>query len=168
MQGKLQRLYQIQKESSLGGYYQGVIALKDLTRLTSMLKSDQSEISVRFKISGSDYDSSAVKGQLEAELAIECQRCLKPVELTVDLDFELLIDAADDVVRDSGLDTVYSEDGTIDIFEIIEDELILGLPLVALHEGGSCNEYWHVSEDVPEVAERENPFLVLEKLKTTH
>ena len=168
MQDKLHRLYQIQKESTQRGYYQGVIVLENLGRLTTMLKSDQAEIAVRFSISSSDYDSAMLKGHVEAELGIECQRCLKPVEIPVDLDFELLIDATDDVVRDSGLDTVYSEDGAIDIFEVIEDELILGLPLVALHEGGSCNEYWHVSDNVPEEAERENPFLVLEKLKTTH
>lgn len=168
MQGKLHRLYQIQKESSQLGYHQGTIALGDLVRLTSMLKSDESEIAVRFRISSGEYDVAVVKGHVEAALAIECQRCLKPVEMTVDLDFTLLVDATDELVKDSGLDTVYSEEGAIDIFEVIEDELILGLPLVALHEGGSCNEYWQVSDDIPEEPERENPFLVLEKLKTKH
>ncbi|MFT5662776.1 MAG: hypothetical protein ACI9JR_000146 [Gammaproteobacteria bacterium] len=168
MQEKLHRLYQIHKELAQRGYHHGVIALEELSRLTSMLHSDCSEVLVNFEISSGDYDSPTIKGHVETKLAIECQRCLKPVDFNVDLDFELLIDAADDVVKESGLDTLYSEEGAVDIFEVVEDELILGLPLVALHEGGSCNEYWHVSEDVAEEAERENPFLVLEKLKAPH
>ncbi|MFT5664647.1 MAG: hypothetical protein ACI9JR_002047 [Gammaproteobacteria bacterium] len=168
MQTKLHRLYQIQKESSQRCNHEGVIALEELSRLTAMLKSNLAEISVKFVFSDSEYDQPVVKGHVEAELAIECQRCLKPVVQPVDLDFELLINAPDHVVQASGIDTLYSEDGTIDIFEVVEDELILGLPLVALHESGSCNEYWQVSDNVQEKAERENPFLVLEKLKTKH
>ncbi len=168
MQTKLHRLYQIQKETSQRSYHEGVIALEELSRLTAMLKSDQAGISVKFVFSDIEYDQPVVKGHVEAELAIECQRCLKPVVQPVDLDFKLLINAPDHVVQTSGIDTLYSEDGTIDIFEVVEDELILGLPLVALHESGSCNEYWQVSDNVQEKAERENPFLVLEKLKTKH
>jgi uncharacterized protein len=168
MQAKLQRLYQIQKESSRRSYHEGVIALEGLNRLTGMLKSDQAEISVKFGFSDSEYDRPVVKGHVLAELAIECQRCLKSVVQSVELDFELLIDAPDHVVQASGIDTLYSEDGAIDIFEVVEDELILGLPLVASHESESCNEYWHVSDNVQEEAERESPFLVLEKLKTKH
>lgn len=168
MQGKLHRHYQIQKALSERGYHQGLISLEALARLASMLQSEQAEIAVRFKVSSSEYDSAMVKGRVETELAIACQHCLKSVMISIDLNFELLIDAKDDVVRESGFDTVYSEHGTVDIFEVVEDELILGLPLVALHEGDSCNEYWQVLDDVPTQVETENPFLVLEKLKTTH
>lgn len=168
MQNKLHRLYQIQKESSQRSYHEGVIPLQELSRLTSMVTSNQAEILVKFVFSDSEYGRPVVKGHLEVELSIECQRCLKPVVQPVDLDFELLIDAPDNIVQTSGIDTLYSEDGAIDIFEVVEDELILGLPLVALHEDGSCNEHWHVSGNVHEEAERENPFLVLEKLKTKH
>jgi uncharacterized protein len=168
MQVKLHRLYQIQKESSQRSSHEGVIALDELSRLTGMLKSDQAEILVNFVFSDSEYDRPMVRGHVEVELSIECQRCLKPVVQLVELDFELLIDASDNAVQASGIDTLYSEEGAIDIFEVVEDELILGLPLVALHESGSCNEYWDVSDNAQKEPERENPFLVLEKLKTKH
>jgi uncharacterized protein len=168
MQAKLNRLYQFKKESSQRSYHEGFIALDELDRLMGMLKSDQAEVLVKFAFSDSEYDRVVVKGHVEAELSIECQRCLKPVLQLVELDFELLVDASDNIVQTSGIDTLYSEDGSIDIFDVVEDELILGLPLVALHENGSCNEYWHVSDAVQKESERENPFLVLEKLKTKH
>lgn len=165
---KINRLYQVKKESTQRSRHQGVIALDELNRLTGMLKSDQAEVEVKFSFSDSEYDRSMVKGHVVAELSIECQRCLKPVLQLVELDFELLIDASDNIVQTSGVDTLYSEDGNIDMYDVVEDELILGLPLVALHESGRCNEYWHVSDDVVKETERENPFLVLEKLKTKH
>ena len=168
MRDKLHRFYQIQKQVSQRSCYHGVIALKELSRLTSMLHSDHAEVSVNFEICRGDFDSPAIKGHVETELAIECQRCLKPVDLAIELDFKLLIDAADDEVKQSGLDTLYSKEGVIDIFDVVEDELILGLPLVALHEDDRCNEYWRISENMPQAGATENPFLALQKLKTAH
>jgi uncharacterized protein len=63
-----------------------------------------------------------------------------------------------------------SEDGVV-ISELVEDELILGLPLVAMHEDrGQCEALGFVlpGQDVPteqtEQEERVNPFAVLSTL----
>jgi len=167
MQEKLRRRYQIQKEVSRGGYYQGKIDLGDLVRLSEFLLSDQAKIAVEFGFSQSDYDTPIVQGRLKANLAVECQRCLEAMEILLQFDFNLLVDADDDIVAESSLDTVYSEDGTIDLFEVVEDEIILGLPLVTMHENVACNEFWQTQEQGAEKAIKENPFSVLAKLKTT-
>ena len=62
----------------------------------------------------------------------------------MDVDFRLMIDASDEMVEHSSEDTLYSDDGYIDISEVVEDELILALPLVAMHEDTACNENWRV------------------------
>ena len=167
MQEKLRRRYQIQKEVSRGGYYQGKIDLGDLVRLSEFLLSDQAKIMVEFGFNQSDYDTPIVQGRLKANLAVECQRCLGAMEIPLQFDFNLLVDADDDIVAESSLDTVYSEDGTIDLFEVVEDEIILGLPLVTMHENVACNEFWQAQEQGAEQATKENPFSVLAKLKTT-
>ena len=81
-------------------------------------------------------------GRLETSLELECQRCLKALEWPVTLDFSLMIDASDELVSDSSVDTLYSDDGYIDIAEVVEDELLLAIPLVAMHEDTTCNENW--------------------------
>ena len=167
MQEKLRRRYQIQKEVSRGGYFQGKIEVGDLARLPEFLLSDQAEIAVGFNVSKSDYDSPMLEGRLETSLTVECQRCLEAMEIPLQIDFKLLVDADDDMVAESSLDTVYSEDGTIDIFEVVEDEIIIGLPLVIMHEDVACNEFWQTREEGPGQAAKENPFSVLAKLKTT-
>ena len=85
----------------------------------------------------------------------------------MELDFRLLIDASDELLSQSREDTLYSNDGYIDIAEVVEDELILAIPLVAMHEDTACNENWRDSELPAETPMKENPFAVLQQLKTT-
>jgi uncharacterized protein len=125
------------------------------------------KIGVKFEFARNEYDIPMITGQLQTSLELECQRCLQALEMPLQLDFQLMIDADDELVRDSSWDTIYSDDGFIDIFEVIEDELILATPLVALHEDSSCNEHWQASAAEPEAAAKENPFAVLQQLKTT-
>jgi len=172
MRDKLRRRYQFQKEVTRNGYFEDDIALSDLVRLGELLhpgdnSGDERRIVVKFEFVRNEYDIPMITGQLETSLELECQRCLKPLEMPLQLDFRLMIDADDEVVRDSSVDTIYSENGYIDIFEVVEDELILGTPLVALHEDTGCNEHWQASTSEPEVDAKENPFAVLQQLKTT-
>jgi len=167
MQERLRRRYQIQKEVPRGGYFRGKIEVSNLARLSEFLLSDQAKIVVEFSISQSDYDTPILQGCLETGLTVECQRCLEAMEIPLQIDFKLLVDADDDMIAESSLDTVYSEDGTIDLFEVVEDEIILGLPLVIMHEDVACNEFWQAQQQGAEQAIKENPFSVLAKLKTT-
>jgi uncharacterized protein len=172
MQDKLRRRYQVQKEVTRNGYFEGEIALSKLERLGELLHPgdgghDDRKISVTFEFVRDEYDIPMIKGQLRTSLELECQRCLQSLDMPLELEFELMIDASDELLRDSSLDTIYSDDGFIDIFEVIEDELILAAPLVALHEDSSCNEHWQASASEPEAAAKENPFAVLQQLKTT-
>jgi uncharacterized protein len=51
--------------------------------------------------------------------------------------------------------------------DIVEDELILALPIVAMHEVKDCpsGEEFQRMEDEPAQPERENPFAILAELK---
>jgi len=168
MQGKLKQRYQIHKEVSRSSYFQGQIDVESLSRLGELLASTEATIDVQFEFQNSDYDAAMISSEVQTELEMECQRCLQALSVPLQHEFKLLVDAADDIVQESSLDTVYSEDGLVDIFEVVEDELILALPLVAMHDNNMCNEHWQVSEDDQEPVVRENPFSVLKDLKTTH
>ena len=165
MQDKLRQRYQVHKEVSRGGGYGGVIRVRELARLAEFLHSDKATIAIEFEFVKSEYDAPIVRGKLDTTLLIECQRCLQAMEKQLLIEFNLLIDADDEVVAESSMDTIYSEDGYIDIFEVAEDELILALPLVNMHDNLACNEYWPVEKQQSQQL-RENPFSVLEKLKT--
>ncbi len=108
--------------------------------------------------------------QARVDLPMQCQRCLTPVLETVKADrsFRFVADEAtaaalDDEVEEDIL--VISRD--FDALSLIEDELILSLPLVPLHE--KCPEALPMSAADPEfeaAAQRPNPFGVLAGLKS--
>lgn len=170
MRDKLRRRYQAQKEVARNGYFEGEITISELERLDDLVyhgaSGAEGRIFVRFEFVRNELGAAKLVGQLNGSLELECQRCLRAMSLPLQQDFELLIDAGDDLVRDSGTDTIFSEDGYIDIYSVIEDELILAIPLVALHEDAGCNKHWPVAADA-EGETRQNPFAVLQQLKTT-
>ncbi len=168
MRDRLKQHYQVHKEVTRSSYFEGQIEVDNLTRLSDLLVSPKATIVVKFEFLSSDFDSPMLVGEMQTELQMQCQRCLQAMPTPIQLDFKLLIDAADDIIQESSLDTVYSEDGIIDIFEVVEDELILALPLVAMHENESCNKHWQTSDSNQDPVVRESPFSVLKELKTTH
>ncbi len=172
MRDKLCKRYQVQKEVARKGCFEGEIALSEMARLGELLHSGPTQqgnrsVTLNFEFVRNDCDTPMLVGQLETSLELECQRCLGSLELPMKLDFRLMIDTGGERLRDSNLDTLHSDDGNIDIIEVVEDELILAIPLVATHADTACNENWPVSEPNPETGTEENPFAVLQQLKTT-
>lgn len=169
----MRRNYQVGKEVSQNGYFEGDIALSDLHRLSEFLYSDGSVeeglIKLNVEFTRSEFEVAMVSGNLKASLALQCQRCLGKMEMPIELDIKLLVDADDALVQSSSVDTIYSDDGYVDLFEVVEDELILGIPLVCMHDDIACNEHWRKAEGlISDEPSKENPFSVLKTLKTTN
>jgi uncharacterized protein len=172
MRDKLRKRYQVQREVAQNSCFEGEIALSELKRLGEMLHpageaEAAGKVLLDFCFSRNEFDVPMITGHLQTRLGLECQRCLQPLELPLELDFRLMIDASEELMRQSSDDTLYSVDGFVDIDEVVEDELILALPLVAMHEDTACNENWQVSGSISDSAAKENPFAVLQQLKTT-
>jgi uncharacterized protein len=172
MRDKLRKRYQAQKEVTQNGRFSGEISLADLKRLQDLLGLEdtgqyEQKIVLSFEFLRSEFDIAMLNGHLQTRLTLECQRCLQPMDFPLDQDFSLLIDASDEIVQHSSQDTLYSDDGWIDIVEVVEDELILTIPLVAMHENRDCNSNWQASSAAVETPTGENPFAVLQQLKTT-
>jgi len=102
-----------------------------------------------------------------ARVALTCQRCLRPVEEHLDVDrwirfVETEAEAAE-LDADSD-DDVLALPRHLDARELIEDELLLALPLVPRHE--VCPEPLpHVDDESEAEEERPNPFAKLAALK---
>ena len=100
-------------------------------------------------------------------LRLECQRCLQAVEtdLSVDRWFHFVPgeDAAAQLDTDSE-DDVLALTRALDLRELVEDELLLALPLVPRH--AECPAPLLAPNDAPESsAEPANPFAALATLK---
>jgi len=104
----------------------------------------------------------------QATVHLECQRCLKPLTeaLAAERSFQFVHgeDAAAQLDADSD-DDVLALTRALDLRELIEDELLLALPIVPRHD--VCPEPLAVAADVELSDERPNPFAALAALKRT-
>ena len=107
-----------------------------------------------------------------AVLRLECQRCLQPVATVVEIDRPLRFVASEEEA--SALDVDSDEDvlvlsRSLDLRELVEDELLLALPLVPRHAACPAPLAAAVDPEEVEVAEvapeRPNPFAALAALK---
>jgi uncharacterized protein len=106
--------------------------------------------------------------QVQAQVRPTCQRCLQPVsiDLTIDRPFRFVRDEDEAAALDADSEEdVLVLSRRFDVQEWVEDELLLALPIVPLHE--ACPQPLPLSaapvEDAP--PERPNPFAVLQALK---
>lgn len=166
MQGKLQRKYRVAQELGRNGFFSGHLKLSQMPRLGSLVIANDVQIRVTFEFLSSTIQPATIRGHIDAELSVVCQRCLEPMIHSVNQDFALLIDASEEDVESFQMDTVYTDEGYLDVYEVVEDELILTLPMIMMHEDKFCNEYWEpdVIEDEQAPADN-NPFAALSALK---
>jgi uncharacterized protein len=99
---------------------------------------------------------------------LQCQRCLLPLAEPIGIDRRLMF--VRDEAEAARLDEAIDEDVLVlsrrfDLHELIEDELILALPLVPRHE--QCPQPLATSGAVPDdgADERVNPFAGLKTLR---
>jgi uncharacterized protein len=109
---------------------------------------------------------------LEASTQVwrECQRCLQPVALPLSLQRTLrFVRGEEEAARldAESEDDVLALERAFDLSSLVEDELLLALPLVPRHE--QCPQPLHVlgqvDEEEAEAPERENPFAALARLR---
>ena len=100
---------------------------------------------------------------LSAIPGLRCQRCLEPMRLSVSGDdtVALVADDAEAGRAPAGLDTVLAPGHRLSVRDLAEEELLLSLPLVALHAEGQCAPQ-PAAEAAPETgaggAETQRPF----------
>ncbi len=156
-----------------GRRFEGHIPLNKLTRLTTMLVADEGEIEVSLDFHKDARGRHCLKGNLRADLQLECQRCLEAMAFAVDVDLELLlVESEAEAERLGEEQEVFIVESTpILLTDIIEDELMLSLPQVAMHDEADCKialQHQHdtgFKEPVQTETDKPNPFAVLSELK---
>lgn len=138
-----------------------------LTRLAEIAPGrDAVQVEVAFSIG--DGGRVRAKGAVEGVFNIECQRCLERLERPLRATFDLCIVADPDLASElaSGVDVLVAETDSVTIAQMVEDELILGLPERACTKE-PCPHAPAFSYPAAEAEEPpdDNPFRVLSELK---
>jgi len=73
---------------------------------------------------------------LAGQVDLECQRCLKPFEFSIDLETRLTILSSDEQSSQIAkpFDAVVMMDEGLDMLTVVEDEILSALPIAPIHE----------------------------------
>ena len=148
----------------------GTISSADLTRLAGIVRSSSLDVNCDVEFSRDEEHLRVLSGECSVGVVMECQRCLEDVSFTIEASFRLGLVLNDDQARalPKRLEPAeLDEDGRLDLWETIEDELLLNLPDFPMHPQGECQAFKiEPEEDIAaEEEERPNPFDVLAQLK---
>lgn len=166
--GTLPQHIDVQKWADREAVIEQVYPLGAFTRLVEGTVDDKGDVTVNVRLHRDAQGLFLMEGRMATTVKLTCQRCLEPVATAIDAEVHLWLlrdeEQADRLPDDADF-LVLDENGGIDLAAALEDELILALPLVPMHE--SCEAYPVDQSDAEETdaPARPNPFLVLASLK---
>lgn len=137
----------------------GNIPVASLPRLTPHLiqdKIDKANIDLDLQI-GKDKDSVVFfTGKVQALLPMVCQRCLMPSMITVETAFSLTPINEENDHNSSAYEGFVTENNRLFLASLVEEEILLNLPLIPKHAEGQC----HLPQEEVEGVEstKRNPF----------
>jgi uncharacterized metal-binding protein YceD (DUF177 family) len=103
---------------------------------------------------------AALEGEVATTVDAVCQRCLEPFRLDLRSELNLLpVIAGDNARADGAFDVWELDDDTVCPADIVEEALIMAMPLSAMHESaGACKEFETAASDA---AQTIRPFAAL-------
>lgn len=150
--------------------YVGIYPREIAVRIAESVVSVDSDIAIELSFSIDYQRLVIITGQAKVQVTLECQRCGKNFAHAVHATYCFSPVKNDEQAEalPQGYEPIEIDKfGELDLLALIEDEIILALPVVPLHDIEHCE----VSEAdmtfgvLPPEAEKPNPFAVLASLK---
>ncbi len=153
--------------AELGRSFQGRIPVSRLRRLGQSLSSLEGEVDVALEFSSDAQGRRRIAGRIRATLEVVCQRCLEPMvlELCPEPHLGLVESEAEAEALGDDLEPLVVSEGPMSLADIVEDELILSLPLVPMHALEACPGASFSAKGAEGQRTRESPFAVLAQIK---
>ena len=145
---------------------EGRLPLSALSRLAGLLHDTEGEVRFSLDFDTDELQTPYAELKIDAALPLLCQRSLERFVLLVQIvqRLGLIRDEADEAALSPGYEPLLMPaDGMLQPSDLVEDELILAVPVVPMAPGNEA-----VERDWPaDQAERDaaNPFAVLSSLK---
>lgn len=149
-------------------HFSGDLPLSALPRLAADLANSDGDVRFDLEFGTDEFGTAYVHVRAEAALPLICQRTLETFEhpAHVDARLGLITREEDEAGLPPGYEPLLIGDGNLHPADVVEDELILALPLVPVKPGSERVERsWDDDAAEHEPAERPNPFAALKKMK---
>ena len=165
----------VRKAAARSVSVKGALKPLELQRFRELLAGDEGSVQAVLAFSRDDEHRSLIEVSVEADVEVTCQRCLEPMPLHLEAGNTLAVVWNDDYARQlpKHLDPLIVGEEPCNLWDLVEEELILGMPAFNYHEEEHCNALLaEINESPPEEDEADdqkpNPFNVLAQLKPGH
>ncbi|WP_263079970.1 YceD family protein [Endozoicomonas sp. Mp262] len=180
--GQLPKTIDPRKLARQGMQFEGSLALNRFSRLVDALADDQGEVKATLRFYLDEDRQVVLEGHLDLACKMVCQRCLDIADIPVHTDIRLMAVWTDEQAKalPSGYEPLFLQEEPVELVPLLEDELLLELPLIPFHKPEQCSAQQDFStgpedagseaalvevEEKSGEADRTNPFSVLAKLK---
>jgi len=146
-----------------GAWLRGALGLTDMPRLLGVCADNQGSVVVDLHFERDAQGLRRMHGSLQATLRMVCQHCLQPFTHTLCADTRLILLTPGEpgaVTADEADTLVVTK--PLPLSEIVEDELLLAMPMIPRHAPGECQA--NMSGPTDKGRDR-RPFATLNKLK---
>lgn len=170
----LPRTLDLRKPGMHRAHFEGSLGAADMRRLLGLLANDEGSVHASISSALDEAGRTVLSVSVTAELSVRCQRCLEVFQRQLQTDSALAIVRTDEQAAQlpEGLEPLLASQ-EVDLWAVVEDELVLAMPLYSYHEDESCIEHLAGRDYAAGTSqqegggdtEAERPFDVLAKLK---
>jgi len=152
--------------AAAGDVLTGKIDQVEMPRLTSLVSSSDSEVSFSLVFCEGAQGEIQITGNLKTTLTMQCQRCLSEMKFILDnpISISVIKNGNEVELINSDFEPILVNEEKIILLDLIEDEVILGLPIAPLHSQDACSVKGQSNHHF---VKKENPFAELSKLKSS-
>jgi len=156
--------------ASKGREISGEVQVADLERLQDLLENQQGKLTYKIRGGVDDQGNHYLDVSVNGLCKVRCQRCLEGMDYPIQLVTRLMLrdqaslDAEELLAGQPGREQEYDSilaDDHLDVSSLLEDEILLSLPIAPRHEQGTCQMAG--GENMQQ--EERRPFAALAKLK---
>ncbi|WP_114195579.1 23S rRNA accumulation protein YceD [Edaphovirga cremea] len=153
--------------------YIGVYTPDQVTRVAESVVSVDSDVQSSLSFNIDNQRLAVISGSSDVTVTLMCQRCGKTFEHQVHTTYcfsPVVSDEQAEALPEAYEPVEVDGFGEVDLLAMIEDEIILSLPVVPVHDSEHCevSDADMVFGKLPEEAEKPNPFAVLASLKKSN
>lgn len=154
------------KAAARGVTVSGSLELRRMSRLLASLVSDSGSAKAECAFDRDEEGRCVVSVTVTAQVQVQCQRCLEAMPMEVNTAHQVAVVGSDDEARQlpSHLEPWLVEREPANLWTLVEDELLLGLPMVSYHDSEQCRQWLDRYRPPPEQTTR-RPFAALQQLK---
>lgn len=124
------------------GSHDGQVAIAAMSRLQDRLAGNAGQVSFAVRGGQDQLQRPVLELEIAGNLSLRCDRCLAPLDFPLQLRSTVLLAHPGEVLPDA--DDPESPESIeagqeLDLQELVEDEILLGLPLSVRHDQGKCS-----------------------------